>query len=479
MAIISRESFNELTNWLYETYKERLDDYSRPNPSVGSTYDFLAFMETISIYGEEFIRRFIVAFLEQMDLNFRGSLDRVKNYYVKQTRLRTIVTMYGEITFKRTEYISRLDKKPYIYIDSKLHLDSRMRYAPDVRAKIYSNFADCKSMTEVGRNIGDMIIAKYHNGSPKDFAIPRQTVQRILKSTKEVRILSDTKKDIDILNIMLDEKWIPGQHNPNNDNENKAIMTKVATMYEGYTKASKSPTKRNILEGCTYYSSYQKEFADELIELIDSKYNIDSIKTINFMGDGASWIKEVGNTLKFPNTKIRVGLCRFHTGKALDKITRDDEIYDKAYDYLIHKNTKEFNQLIKALKENEPSKADKIQTNTDYLIKHINEIITMNKLKVPCAMEQVISHHLASQFTCVAKAYSPNNINYYAANRDAYRNGYNMKLIYARANDLKKEDEDVIKINKSELDLSFFDNLSPLPYYEFKVNGNTQKFKMF
>ena len=479
MTIISLESFNELAKWLYESYKDKLDDYSRPNPSVGSTYDFLAFMETISVYGEEFIRRFIVAFLEKMDLNFRNSQERTKDYYVKQTRSRTIVTMYGEITYLRTEYISRLDGKPYIYVDSKLHLDSRQRYAPDVRAKIYSNYSDSKSMAEVGRNVGDMIVAKYHNGDPKDFAIPRQSVQRMLKDTKEVRILSDTKKYVDILNIMLDEKWIPGQHNPNDSNENKGIMTKTATIYEGYIKADKSPSKRNMLKNCTYYSSYQKEFSDELIELIDSKYNIDSIKTINFMGDGANWIKEVGNTLKFPNKKTNIGLCKFHTGQALDRITRDKNIYDKAYDYLIHKDLKNFNELIKCLKENEPSKADKIQTNADYLISHINEITTMNKLKVPCAMEQVISHHLASQFTCVAKAYSPNNINYYTSNRDAYRNGYNMKLIYARANDLKRENEDVIKINKNELDLSFFDNQSPLPYYEFKVNGNTQKFNIF
>ena len=479
MNIISFESFIELAKWLYENYKDKLSDYSRPFPYVGTTYDFLAFMETISIYGEEFIRKFIVSFLEKMDLVFRNKPGRVNDYYVKQTRKRTIITMYGEITFKRTEYISRLDKKPYIYVDNKLHLDSRIRYAPDVRAKIYSNYADSKSMIEVGRNIGDMIVAKYHNGDPKDFAIPRQTIQRILRSTKEVRVLSDTKKDVDILNIMLDEKWIPGQHNLNEDGENKAIMTKAATIFEGYVKASESPSKRNKLLECTYYSSYLKNFADELIELIDSKYNIDSIKEINFMGDGASWIKEVGNNLMFPNIKTSIGLCKFHTGQALDKITRNKDIYNKAYDYLLHKDLKSFNELIKCLKENDSSKAEKIEANADYLRKHVDEIITMNSLKVPCAMEQTISHHLASQFTCVAKAYSPKNINCYTANRDAYRNGLNMKLIYARANDLKKEDEDVIKINKNELDLSFFDKQSPLPYYLLKVNGNSQRFHIF
>lgn len=479
MAIITQVNFNELGSSLYDSLSSKLDGITRVNPAVGSTYDFLAFMEIISRESEEFVRKLIVSLLEKMDLDFRNSPGRSSSYYVKQTRYRTIVTMYGVITFKRTEYLDRLNNRPYIYVDSKLHLDSRERYAPDVRAKIYSNYADSKSMIEVGRNIGDLIEAKYHNGDPKTFAIPRQTVQRILKDAKEVRVLSDTKKDIDILNILLDEKWIPGQYNLNDKEDNKKIMTKAALIFEGYEKKDKSPTKRNRLVGCTYYSSYTKDFSDGLLELLDSKYNLDKIKEINFMGDGANWIKEVSNNLLFPNIKLNIGLCKFHTGQALDRITRDDVIYDKAYDYLIHGNTKDFNELIKALKEAEPTKAEKIQTNADYLKNHIKEIVTMNKLKVPCAMEQVISHHLASQFTCVAKAYSPGNINYYTANRDAYRNNYNMKLIYAKANDLRKENEEVIKINKKELDLSFFDNQSPLPYYEFKVNGNTQHFKQY
>lgn len=481
MSIISKDSFDEISKLLYESYRSKLDSYTSPNTSIGSTYDFLAFMEVISRESEEFVRKLIVKILEKMDFDFRYSKDRVKNYYVKQTRSRTIVTMYGAITYKRTEYTDRLNNKTFIYVDSKLHLDSRMRYAPDVRAKIYSSYADSKSMIEVGRNIGDSIEAKYHNGDPKTFAIPRQTVQRILKEVKDVRVLSDSKKEVDILNILLDEKWIAGQHNPKeeNINENKKIMVKAAMIYEEHIKAKDSDTNRNKLSNCTYYSSYKKDFSEELIELINSKYDFDSIKQINFMGDGALWIREVGNNLMFPGIKLNIGLDPFHTGQALDRITRDDEIYKKAYDYLIHNDIKNFNKLIKVLKEDEPLKADKIQTNADYLKSHVAEIITMNKLNVPCAMEQVISHHLASQFSCVAKAYSPKNINYYTSNRDAYRNNYNMKLIFAKANDLKKENEDVIKINKEEIDLSYFDKLSPLPYYELKVKQGSQKFVFF
>ena len=480
MAIISHDLFNEIIFEYYEILNSKLFDYMLPTNKVGSTYDFLAFMEIISREGEELIRKVLVKLLEKADLDFRKKPDRTSRYYVKQTRSRTITTMYGDITYLRTEYVDRYDNKPYIYVDSKLGLNPKDRYAPDVKARIYAMYSDSKSMTDVGKNIGDIIEAKYHNGNPKDYAIPRQTVQRFLKEVKEVRILSEDKKDIETLNISLDEKWIHGQHNKDENGVNKDLMTKAALIFENHLKADESKTNRPSYVGCTYYSSYQKDFKEELIELIDSKYNLESIKTINVMADGANWISEVVNNLKFPNTKLNKGLCPFHTGQALDRITRNKDIYKKAYEYLIHKDIKNFNKLIDSLIQNEPDKKDKINKAADYLKTHIDEIITMKTvIKVPCAMEQAISHHLASQFTCVPKAYSPNNINYYTSNRDAYRNGYNMKLIYAKARDLVTDDTNVVKINKQELDLSFFDKQSPLPYYEFKVNGNTQNFYMF
>lgn len=45
--------------------------------------------------------------IEQADLRFRNSPGRTDRYYVKQTRERTLMTLFGELTFKRTEYIDR------------------------------------------------------------------------------------------------------------------------------------------------------------------------------------------------------------------------------------------------------------------------------------------------------------------------------------------------------------------------------------
>ena len=54
----------------------------------------------------------------------------------------------------------------------------------------------------------------------------------------------------------------------------------------------------------------------------------------------------------------------------------------------------------------------------------------LNLKHMNCAAEQVISHHIASIFTSVPKAYSIENINRYLSMRDNLRNGENLKKLY-------------------------------------------------
>ena len=49
--------------------------------------------------------------LEKMDYEFRISPDRIQRYYVKNRRERTIITIFDEIRYWRTEYIDRSTMK--------------------------------------------------------------------------------------------------------------------------------------------------------------------------------------------------------------------------------------------------------------------------------------------------------------------------------------------------------------------------------
>ena len=103
-----------------ETY---LKDMLLPQASKGDALTWPRLIESMCKKTEEEIRNQLVEYLEEMDRKFRYSEDRLNKYYVKNTRKRTLITMYGEITFRRTQYINLSTKKPYCYIDDKLGID--------------------------------------------------------------------------------------------------------------------------------------------------------------------------------------------------------------------------------------------------------------------------------------------------------------------------------------------------------------------
>ena len=55
------------------------------------------------------IIQFLVYYFEALDKRFRDSIERKKLYYINKSNVeRTIVTIFGEITFKRTLYKNKL-----------------------------------------------------------------------------------------------------------------------------------------------------------------------------------------------------------------------------------------------------------------------------------------------------------------------------------------------------------------------------------
>ena len=62
---------------------------------------FPKFIESISDYTENLARDLIKQYLETADQQFRDSQDRKDNYYVKAKRERTLITMFGEVRYKR------------------------------------------------------------------------------------------------------------------------------------------------------------------------------------------------------------------------------------------------------------------------------------------------------------------------------------------------------------------------------------------
>lgn len=88
------------------------------------------------------------------------------------------------------------------------------------------------------------------------------------------------------------------------------------------------------------------------------------------------------------------------------------------------------------------------------------QIKTMYKeIGIGCAMEQAISHDIASEFTSVPKAYSSKWLPFYLNLRQNHLNGYDIRKAYIIASDktsLKAEQNEISL--KETLNTSFFDN---------------------
>ena len=60
----------------------------------------------------------VIYTFEEIDNNFKESAYRKTRYFVNKSNVsRTLITIVGEITFKRTYYASKYSNKKFFYID--------------------------------------------------------------------------------------------------------------------------------------------------------------------------------------------------------------------------------------------------------------------------------------------------------------------------------------------------------------------------
>ena len=465
-----------------ETY---LKDMLLPQASKGDALTWPRLIESMCKKTEEEIRNQLVEYLEEMDRKFRYSEDRLNKYYVKNTRKRTLVTMYGEITFRRTQYINLSTKKSYCYIDDKLGIDSRIRYTNDVAAYCFEAYADENSMIKVGKEVGNLIHAKFSLDKNDDYAIPRQTIQRMLKRVKATYIKPlQEKKKVEDIYILMDEKYLPDHNDPNKPgSKKKKKMTKVAMVVEGLDTSN----KRHKYLGVSFCSLYKGDFSLRLLEHLNDRYDLEYLKHIHVLADGGTWIKTVSDEISVPNAKLTKYLCKFHFHQALNRIFPIKDIYDLAIDYIYHDKQEDlyelFNATLESIKEelNINTKEDEesssryksLKNNINYIKNNYSEIMNMISLEnMNCAMEQCISHHICSEFSNVPKVYSGDNLNLYLSMRDNYRNKENIKMIYLLALNDADSDSECTYINKKIMDFSIVENITNEHCYTYALEGN-------
>jgi len=459
---LTNNSFNE------NSFSQSLRSYISPHSLANPAINYAQFCEGFDTFIHSLCRTILIETLEKMDLEFRNSPHRTAQYYVKQTRTRTIITLWGEITYKRTEYIDRRTNKPYCYVDRKLGLLKRMRFDVAVCSLIYEAYSRDVSMTSVGRNIGERIHGYSLSHNRQLHYISRQSVWNILNRFKEIHFPETPQETIpEVLYVMADEKYVPTQRDPNH----KKRMVKTAAVFESRKKVGKN---RYELVNKRYFSFLEGQFWPQFLDHLTNIYDLTKVKQIYIMGDGADWIKAGVNIINSQDVHVKYASDRFHVFQAIGHITKDKKLQSILLDYVIHNKRKDFNKIVDSILQQETSES-RIKTITEkrnYIISSFQGIQVMYKnVKIGCSMEQVISHILARHLASIPKAYSYNRLPTYVNNRINQENGIDLRIAYLQAIDKGKDKHGKVYLDSQKLDFSLFDkhceNSYHLPFPDF------------
>ena len=451
--ILTLGDTNLLINQFLALFKEKLHDLLEFFINNSSKNRYVDLFTSLQDFSNSFLISFLINYFESLDKSFKDSKERKQKYYINKSNVeRTIVTIFGSVTFRRTLYKEKKTNKYYFYVDDILNLESYKTYDVIIRSILINDSVHSNpNKTSYHSSIDSFNLTKLLNNIP---TISRQSIYNF---KREVKIRNINYKEINVnktLYVMVDEKWIHKQ-DKNNHNKKKWIMSKCFVTFTSI----KNKGKRNKLIGrhifITSSNTPWKDFMSEIYKI----YNFEKLETINLLSDAGSWILSGASELKlYTNNKIVINTCEFHVKQKINRSTSDKDlrleiagiIYeDENKDRFIEEMDKLINNAIKE------SRKEKIIEYKNYILRHWRGIINMKHSLCKSSMEAHIEHCIASIFSSVPKAYSENYIEVYLKLQEMKLNDINIIGYYL---DTYNSNENYIYSTEKEVNFSIFES---------------------
>ena len=454
MNILSQNYNNLLKNMIFEVFSNNLKN--QLNNTNSDVFNYINLLSNLDETLSNIAKQSLVTIFESLDKSFKDSLDRKRKYDIKSYHRRTILTIFGEITFNRTFYKSKLNGKMFCFVDRYLGLHKYDYFDPYLKALVI-NYSSCNSYPKTAKYINDLIGNRISIDKKIKY-FSRQTIRNILLKAK----LSDyetNQKDYtpDTLYIIADEKWI---HTQNNDN-NK-VMEKSVVVFESI--------KNHKLYNKQIFASVNDSYLDKSIDYIYNSYDLDKIKTIFVMGDGAKWICKLKYEYKISShINVIFGLDKFHFKQALHHICLNKNLEDILENYILNNNKDWFIDVCNYLIKSYPYRKDTIESKKQYILNNWNNIHNLYNYNLSCPMESQISHNIADLFASRPKAFSIKMIDKLTEIRLHYKNNNNLKKLYLN----NFNSNTTLTINKDFLNFNIFDKYAYYNSYNNKIYNPT------
>lgn len=408
--------------------------------------------------------------IKVIDNLFSKSDYRKKNLYInKQNVPRTIVTIWGDLSFERCYYTDKNKENGFFLIDELFGFEKYKNYDPIIRGLLLNESVN----TNINRACNNSLVHDFdiinNLKSTKLPLIPRQTIYNWIKNWDIPNIEYEPIENKNTLYVMVDEKWIHEQIRKiklydEEKNKKHFIMSKC---FVAFTGAKTKNNRTELLGKHTFITSSKtpwKDFIDEICKI----YDFEKLETINLLSDAGTWILAGDDELKlYPQNNIVVNTCEFHVKQKINRMTTNKELRKQFIESIYTNIDKQkFIRLTEELIDNKPDdRKDKLTEYKNYILKHWNSIINMKNCDIKSSMESHISHCVAEHFGSRPKGYSINRIEKYLKLQEAKLNGVNILDLYLKSTYNNKN----FIYNEKEIDYSVFNkSISNLPIYTSK-----------
>ena len=360
-----------------------------------SHIDYFQFINRISEASRKIILATIAETFETIDTVFCDAPSRSEKYYINKSNVsRTITTIVGDLTFKRTYYISKANPNFRFY------------------------FVD--------------LIFGLHKYDHYDSIIKDIAITNVFQSSQ-----AQAARDISKY-----EKYIGVQ-----DQEND-IMVKCFVTFESIKQVGKN---RRALVNRYVFSTTGKNAWSKFMDHIAKRYDFSKIRHIYLLADGGNWIKNGLHELKlYAQNRPQFCLCEFHFKQAINHISSDKDERKKLLEIFNTKPFEEFKKRIDELIVINPNRKETISNKYNYIKNNKSAIKRMLNLDIGSSMESHISHFIASMFASRPKGFSTKRIDNYLKLNDYFFNNINIFDLYRNSfnnKDVEKVDENIFSNN--------------------------------
>ena len=235
MNIISH--FKQILEQNFNNFIKKYFEHSNYWNKSSSINNYINFMTDLDSFNYSLITDIIKSYFEYIDEVFFNTSYRKNFCSSKGFYQRTILTLFGVITYKRRYYFDNKTNKWFYFTDYFLNLPKRKYFDPFICCEI-CNEAASSNYSKSGKIIASKIGKRIVN----NITISRASARNIVMRFNIDNMYDYDERKVERLFVMLDEKFVGSQFN-----DGKDYMIKAAVIFENTELVYKYKKKTDSL----------------------------------------------------------------------------------------------------------------------------------------------------------------------------------------------------------------------------------------